>query len=315
MLARYPSAELTITPTPIHKLARLSSLLGQSIYIMREDLTGFGIGGNKVRKLDYLVGDAIAHKADTLITTKASNFSRNAAAAGSAFGLDVHVVLAGQESEQNPASQALFHKFGAQLYYVEDDPDALVAESGRVADELTRQGRTIYNLHPGGSDEIGSLGYVNAFAEIIQYSLDSGTHFGKIIHSTGSTATQVGLLLGQHLSDYDTTIVGMAASQKAGVQVARIRQLALSTADLLGIEIDAAKIVVEDGFIGPGYAVPSEEGSAAMQLFAATEGILLDDVYTGKAAAGLMHYAREGKFGKNENVLFIHTGGNAGQYY
>jgi 1-aminocyclopropane-1-carboxylate deaminase/D-cysteine desulfhydrase-like pyridoxal-dependent ACC family enzyme len=289
VLARYPSAELTITPTPIHKLARLSSLLGQSIYIMREDLTGFGIGGNKVRKLDYLVGDAIAHKADTLITTKASNFSRNAAAAGSAFGLDVHVVLAGQESEQNPASQALFHKL--------------------------RQGRTIYNLHPGGSDEIGSLGYVNAFAEIIQYSLDSGTHFGKIIHSTGSTATQVGLLLGQHLSDYDTTIVGMAASQKAGVQVARIRQLALSTADLLGIEIDAAKIVVEDGFIGPGYAVPSEEGSAAMQLFAATEGILLDDVYTGKAAAGLMHYAREGKFGKNENVLFIHTGGNAGQYY
>jgi len=282
---------------------------------MREDLTGFGIGGNKVRKLDYLVGDAIARKTDALITTKASNFSRNAAAAGSAFGLEVHVILAGQESEQNPASQALFHKFGARLYYVEDDPDALLAESDRVADELRGQGRTIYDLHPGGSDEIGSLGYVNAFAEIIQYSRDSGIQFGTIIHSTGSTATQVGLLLGQHLSAYDTTIIGMAASQKAGIQVERIRRLALSTAKFLGVGIDEATIVVEDGFIGHGYAIPSEEGNAATQLFAAMEGILLDDVYTGKAAAGLMHYAREGKFGKNENVLFIHTGGNAGQYY
>ena len=316
VLEKFPSANVSVTPTPIYKLSRLSSGLGHNIYIMREDLTVFAIGGNKVRKLDYLIGDAMAQKADTLITVKASNFSRNAAAAGRVFGLDVHVILDGPESEQNPASQALFTQFGASLYYTgRDDPDAVSAEYKKVADDLKRQGREIYELHPGGSDEIGSLGYVNAFDEIVHYSQSSGVHFSKIIHSTGSTATQVGLLLGQHICAYDTTIIGMAASQKAKVQVGRIRQLALATADLLQIRFDESTIIVEDRFIGPGYAMQSKEGSEATKMFAVTEGILLDDVYTGKAAAGLIHYARHDLLEEDENTLFIHTGGNAGQFY
>jgi 1-aminocyclopropane-1-carboxylate deaminase/D-cysteine desulfhydrase-like pyridoxal-dependent ACC family enzyme len=315
-LAAFPSVGISVTPTPIYKLSRLSSRLGHTIYIMREDLTGFAIGGNKVRKLDYLIGDAIARKADTLVTLNASNFSRNAAAAGNVFGFEVHVVLTGQESEQNPASQALFKQFGTHLHFVaRDDPDELLAEYGRVVTGLGNQGRSIYELHPGGSDKIGSLGYVNAFDQIVHYSRRTGVHFDRIIHSTGSTATQVGLLLGRHISGYETAIIGMAASQKSRIQSERIRLLAVSTAEMLQIQFDDSTIIVEDGFIGPGYAIQSEEGNEAVDMFAQTEGIMLDDVYTGKAAAGLIHYARADRFGKNENVLFIHTGGNAGQYY
>jgi len=315
-LAGFPSAEISVTPTPIYRLPRLSSQIGYSVYIMREDLTGFAIGGNKVRKLDYLVGDALARQADTLVSLKASNFTRNAAAAGKMFGFHVHVILAGQESEQNPDSQALFKQFGTHLHYVSgDDPDALQAKYDTVVAELSDQGRSIYELHPGGSDEIGSLGYINAFDQIVHYSHNCGVCFEKIIHSTGSTATQVGLLLGQQISGYETAIIGMAAALPAAAQTERIRQLAVSTAKLLQLPFDDSSIVVDDGYIGPGYAMQSPEGNKAVEIFAHTAGILLDDVYTGKAAAGLIDYARSNKFGENENILFIHTGGNAGQYY
>ena len=315
-LSRFPNAELSITPTPIYKLFRLSSHLGSSVYIMREDLTGFAIGGNKNRKLDFLIGDALARKADALITTKASSFSRNAAAAGKVFGFEVHVVIDGEESEQNRASQALFQQFEADLYYVpEAEPEALATEYQRVVSELENRGKRVYGLHPGGSDAIGSLGYLNAFDQIVQYSQQSAVHFDKIIHSTGSTATQVGLLLGQQISNYRTTIIGMAASQPADVQIERIHDLALSAAQLLGLQFDRQRIVVEDGFVGPGYAIESEEGIKAARIFAIMEGVLLDDVYTGKAAAGLIHYARNEKFAAHENVLFIHTGGNSGLFY
>jgi L-cysteate sulfo-lyase len=316
VLDRFPSAEISISPTPIYKLSRLSSHLGCNIYIMREDLTGFAIGGNKNRKLDYLIGDAVSKNADALITTKASSFSRNAAAAGKVFGFEVHVLLVGDESEQNANSQALFHQFETVLHYVPNSPpDAITTEYDRILGELRNHEKVVYELHPGGSDSIGSLGYINAFDQIIHYSEDSGVHFNNIIHSTGSTATQVGLLLGQCISEYDTTIIGMAASQKAGIQKERIRQLASATAQMLEIQFDESRIVVDDRFIGPGYAIQSEEGEDAARMFALTEGVLLDDVYTGKAAAGLIYYAKNELFSENENVLFIHTGGNSGLFY
>lgn len=315
-LGAFPRAGISVTPTPIYRLPRLSSHLGCNIYIMREDLTGFAIGGNKNRKLDYLVGDALQKNADTLITTKASSFSRNAAAAGKVFGFEVHVILPGDESEQNTNSQALFNQFETVLYYApKDPPEAITTEYDRIIGDLRNQGKIVYELHPGGSDSIGSLGYINAFDQIIQYSRNSGVRFNRIIHSTGSTATQVGLLLGQCISGYDTTIIGMAASQKADVQYERIRQLALDTAKLLEIQFDDSRIVVDDRFIGPGYAIKSDEGEKATSLFAFLEGILLDSVYTGKAAAGLIHYAMNRIFSEDENVLFIHTGGNSGLFY
>ena len=316
VLNRFRNARLSLTPTPIYELSRLSSHVGRKIYIMRDDLTGFAIGGNKVRKLDYLIGDAMAAGADTLITTGATSFSRNLAAAGKVFGFEVHAILIGNESEQNCASQALFEQFETILWYVPNaGQEALKAGYERVIGKLKKEGKLVYEMHPGGSDSIGTLGYINAFDQILQYSHSSGIHFDNIIHSTGSAATQAGLLLGQCISDYETTIIGIAASQKADVQSERVHQLALSTAHMLEIQFDESRIVVDDGFIGPGYAIQSEEGKKAARLLAVMEGVLLDDVYTAKAAAGLLHYAMNEKFGEDENVLFVHTGGNSGLFY
>ena len=316
VLRAFPNAGLSLSPSPIHKLSRLSAHLGHHTYIMREDLTGFATGGNKVRKLDYLISDAVATGADTLITSKASSFSRNAAAAGKVFGLEVHVMLVGSESEQNSASQALFNQFDTVLHYVpEPGEEALAAAYDHIVADLKAQGKAVYELHPGGSDSIGALGYINAFDEILHYSQSTGIHFNTIIHSTGSTATQAGLVLGQYISGYDTSVIGMAASQKKEFQVERVRELASSTARMLDIHYDETKVVVDDRFIGPGYAIPSDAGNDAARLFAGMEGILLDDVYTAKAAAGLIHYAANGKFTAQDNILFIHTGGNTGLYY
>jgi 1-aminocyclopropane-1-carboxylate deaminase/D-cysteine desulfhydrase-like pyridoxal-dependent ACC family enzyme len=316
ILAEFPNANISITPTPIYKMSRLSARLGSNIYIMREDLTGFAIGGNKNRKLDYLIGDALRKNADTLITMKASSFSRNAAAAGKVFGFEVHVILAGTESEQNTHSQALFRQFETVLHYAQSEsPEAIAVKYEDIINDLRDRNRVVYQLHPGGSDTIGALGYINAFDQIVQYTGKTGIHFDKIVHSTGSTATQVGLLLGQSISAYNATIIGMAASQKAGAQRERVRELAETTADLLKVSFDDSEIVVDDRFIGPGYAIESEEGRNAAKLFAVLEGVLLDSVYTGKAAAGLIQYAANGELGNNENVLFIHTGGNSDLFY
>ena len=314
LLEKFPRAGLLQVPAIIHSLPRLSSHLGHDVYILRDDLTGFALGGNKTRKLDYLVGDAVARKADTLVTMKATSFSRNAAAAASACGLDLHVVLAGTESEQNPASQAFFSQCGTMLHYEPQGESVLADACSHLVDVLKKQGKTVYELHPGGSDSIGALGYVRAFHEILDFSYRSGVHFSHIIHSTSSAGTQAGLVLGQCISTYDTCIIGVGASLKADAQSERIRDLARSTARMLGIQFDETKIVVDDKFIGPGYATPSEEGRKAVKRFAAREGILLDQVYTGKAAAALLHYATHGAL-EGGSVLFIHTGGNAGLFY
>ncbi len=314
LLRKYPRANLILTPTIIHRLPRLSSYLGQNIYILREDLTGFALGGNKTRKIDYLFGDAIARSADTLVTMKATSFSRNAAAAASACGLDFHVVLTGSESEQNLASQAMFNQCETKLYYVPEGENSLQGAYNDLVKSLRIQGKIVYELHPGGSDSIGALSYIRTFGEVIDYSYRSGIHFSHIIHSTSSAGTQAGLVVGQCVSKYDTTILGISASLEAGLQYEKIHALTLSTANLLGVKMDETLISVDDSFIGPGYAVPSEEGKKAVKLFAALEGILLDEVYSGKAASALLHYAGNGML-KGDDVLFIHTGGNAGLFY
>ncbi|MBW2410719.1 MAG: pyridoxal-phosphate dependent enzyme [Deltaproteobacteria bacterium] len=314
VLEKFPRAELIQTPAIIHRLPRLSSHLGYDIYILREDLTGFALGGNKTRKLDYLIGDAIANKADTLVTMKATSFSRNAAAAASACGFELHVVLPGTDSEQNPASQAIFSQCDTKLHYAPEGESALAEVCSHLLESLETQGKAVYELHPGGSDSIGALAYVRVFHEIVEFSNRSGIYFSHIIHSTSSAGTQAGLLLGQCIDPYDTRIVGVNASLGADEQFERIFDLARSTAKMLGIQLDENKISVDDRFIGPGYARPFEEGKLAVKLFAMLEGVLLDQVYTGKAAAALCQYATNGK-SEGDSMLFIHTGGNAGLYY
>lgn len=292
----------------------MSARLGQQIYVLRDDLTGFGLGGNKTRKIDFLVGDALDKKATTLATTKATSFSRNAAAGAAACGLGFHAVLPGAESDQNPLSQSAFERWGAALHYETGGDAALEDRLGSVVSALRERGETVYVLHPGGSDAIGALGYVSVLDEIRAFSERSGVQFSHIVHSTGSAGTQAGLVVGQCIAGCETEVVGISASRCERRQFELVRELAVSTAQLLGQQLDPGKIVVDDRFVGPGYAQPSAEGELASQMFAELEGILLDSVYTGKAAAAVLDYAANDRFAGG-TVLFIHTGGNAGLYY
>ena len=314
LLEKHPRANLIQVPAIIHKLPRLSAHLSREIYILREDLTGFGLGGNKTRKVDYLFGDVLRQKATVVITMKATSFSRNAAAAAAACGIEFHVVLPGTESDQNPLSQALFRQWGARLHYEPAGENALADRLNQVAASLEAQGQKVYVMHPGGSTAIGALSYVSVFQEILDFSARSGLHFSHIMHSTSSAGTQAGLAVGQGVSNYETEIIGISASLNKSAQTERVRELAYLTAELLGVSMDPANIIVDDGFIGPGYAQVSQEGEEAARLLARLEGILLDPVYTGKAAAALLDYSSNGRFTAGK-VLFIHTGGNAGSYY
>ena len=314
LIDKYPRANLLQAPVIINKLPRLSSHLGHDIYVLREDLTGFALGGNKTRKIDYLFGDALAQKATTVVTMKATSFSRNAAAGAAACDLDFHVILPGTESEQNPLSQALFMQWDTKIHYEPKGESALTDCQERVVASLEDQGKNVYVMHPGGSNPIGALSYIHAFQEILDFSYRSRIHFSHIIHSTSSAGTQAGLVVGQCISNYNTKIIGISASLNASTQSERIRNLVWPTAEMIGASIDQEKIFVDDSFVVPGYAQASKEGKSAAKLFARMEGILLDPVYTGKAAAALLDYSKSGRL-KNGNVLFIHTGGNAGVYY
>jgi D-cysteine desulfhydrase len=298
VLAAYPSAGLSITPTPIHALERLSKPLG----------------GNKVRKLDYLVGDALAREADTLLVANASSFSRNAAAAGRAHGLEVHILIAGDEAAHNVASRAFFAAMDARVHYIGEQ--GIEHAQHVLADTLRARGRHVVELHPGGSDTIGTLGYVEAFAEMAEFMAREGVMFDRIFHASGSAATQAGLVLGRELSGFvETDVVGVAVSQPTDVQTRRVSQLARATAAMLGLAFDASAVVVDDRYLGEGYPIPSLASCAAVDDFAKGEGILLDPIYAGKAAAALIGQAQGGELEDAENVLLIHTGGNAGMYY
>jgi L-cysteate sulfo-lyase len=313
-LAFHQRANLIQIPAIIHKLPRISSQFKQEVYVLRDDLTGFGLGGNKTRKVDFLIGDALALGATALVTTKATSFSRNAAAGAAACGLNFHLILPGTESDQNPLSQSVFSKWGANLHYGADNETALENRLESVVAFLKDQGENVYVMHPGGSNEIGALSYVSAFNEIREFSERNGVHFSHIIHSTSSAGTQAGLVVGQCIANYDTQIIGISASRTIPEQFELVHELAQSTAQLLGRQIDRSKIIVDDAFVGPGYARASKEGEKASEIFAEKEGILLDPVYTGKAVAALLNYVENKRFGGG-SVLFIHTGGNAGLYY
>ncbi|SHO53838.1 pyridoxal-phosphate dependent enzyme [Desulfopila aestuarii] len=313
-LAIHKRADLIQIPAIIHRLPRLSLRFNKEIYVLRDDLTGFGLGGNKTRKVDFLIGDALAHKATTLITIKATSFSRNAAAGAAACGLHFHVILPGTESDQNPLSQSVFAKWGAKLHYEIDDTAALVNCQESLVASLRAQGENVYVLHPGGSDTIGALSYVNAFDEIREFSERTGVYFSHIVHSTSSAGTQAGLVVGQCIASYETQVLGISASRTTSEQSEIVCKLAQSTAQLLDRQVDHSKIIVNDSFVGPGYAQASKEGEIASKVFANLEGIFLDPAYTGKAAAALLDYSENKRFGGGP-VLFIHTGGNAGLYY
>lgn len=316
VFARHPPIGLWPHDLVIQPLHRLSAPEGPVFSVLRDDLIGFGLGGNKVRKLDYLLGDAVRRGATTLLTSSASSFSRNAAAAASALGLALHVVVKGSEAEHNALSRGWFDACGATLHYALSGSDAEVDSvlQGVEADASAR-GETVVRLHPGGSDAIGALSYADVFGRLAAHAAHTGERFDTIVLATGSTGTHVGLLLGAALLEEPVRVIGVAVSQPAEVQRERTARLWRETAALHGAPADGATIEIDDRFLGPGYAKASAEGEAAAAAFLRREGIVLDAVYSAKAAAALLAWRDGGEFERSSRVLFVHTGGNGGLYY
>jgi D-cysteine desulfhydrase family pyridoxal phosphate-dependent enzyme len=307
----FPCFPLSLLPTPCHKLDRLSKDLGLEIYCKRDDLTGFGLGGNKTRKLELLVGEALEQGCDTLVTCGGvqSNFCRLTAAAGVAAGMQVHLVLGGGRPEKETGNLILDRLVGADIHHVSSSRwDDWEAESDALVEELESKGRKVFRIPIGGSVPTGAIGYVSAFLEILKDEERLGVSFDHIMHATGSGGTQAGLVAGKALTGWQGRIIGISVSAGREEMEELIYELASNTAALLGGRVDRGSVQVDDRFIGPGYGVSTPEGEEAIRIFARQEGVFLDRVYTGKAASGLLAGIREGEI-TGKNILFLHTGG------
>lgn len=312
----YGSIKLSILPTSIHKMKSLSDQLGVRLYCKRDDLTGFAFGGNKTRKLDYLMNDAVHQGADCIVTfgSNQSNWCRMASAAASSLGMDVYLVLDGEEPSMPSGNLILDKLVGASIEYINStDPDIAISKSLLMVDELKKAGRKPYFLPVGGSVPLGSLGYIEAFSEIIDYSSESGIEFDRIFVASGSAGTQAGLICGKLLAGWRGEIIGVSVGRDKAEQEEMVFKLAEETFEMLDIAIDSDSlrdsVIVDDNYYGEGYRQNTPEAGEAIRMFARHEGIFLDEVYTGKAASALITYSQKGKLPDNQNVLFIHTGG------
>ena len=295
------------------KLNHLSDEFGVNVYCKRDDLTGFGFGGNKTRKLDFLLPNALGGGCDTMIAIGAnqSNFCRVAASYGVACGLEVHLVLGGEQPGEPTGNLRLDHLLAVACHHIDSsDWDDWACEAEKLESDLASQGRKVYRMPVGGSTARGALGYVDAFAEIMADQSRLGLEFDAVLHASSSAGTQAGLVVGRSASDWRGHIIGVSVAKPKALLEKEVLDLSRKTAAQIGVSVRPSSIVVDDGYIGEGYAARTPGCREAVALFAQRLGIFLDFVYTGKAAAGLIDYLRKGRFGKGANVLFIHTGGN-----
>jgi D-cysteine desulfhydrase family pyridoxal phosphate-dependent enzyme len=319
---RFPLATL---PTPLHELPRLRDALGGTsrcpkILIKRDDLTGLALGGNKARKLEYLIGDAVARRCTVVLTTGAaqSNHARMTAAAACAAGLKVHLVLTADANPPLQGNLLLDRLFGAIIHFVPPPADPTLAtsdeEAAKVAavlDDLRRRGERPYEIPVGGSSGIGVLGYTYGSRELVDQLNTSGERAARLYYASGSRGTQAGLTLGAKWCDAGYRVYGVAVSGGESFKKDRAFRIANDAAGLAGI---ATRVTMEDlftdqGYIGEGYGIPTRECIEAIHLLAKTEGILLDPVYTAKAMACLIDHARRGQLDPSAPVVFLHTGG------
>jgi len=295
-------------PTPIEPLPRLSAVLGgPTLLVKRDDQTGLAFGGNKTRKLEFLVAEAQAQGADTLITAGAlqSNHCRQTAAAAARFGFDSTLVLAGEPPEQASANLLLDNLFGATIVWTEKARREETLQ--QVSKSAHRRGKKPYLVPYGGSNATGALGYAFAMEEFVA----QGVQADWIVFASSSGGTQAGLVLGQRVFGYPGKVLGISVDDPEGVIQGHIARLASETSEKFGkrIEFRASDVLVDAGYCAAGYGVLTDGEREAVRLFARTEGLLLDPVYTGRAAAGLIDLVRRGAFEKGETVLFWHTGG------
>ena len=310
-----PRVHLAFLPTPIVEAPRLAAAIGgPRLWIKRDDLTGFGLGGNKIRGLEFLLADALARGADTLVTGAGpqSNHVRATAAAAAHAGLNMVAIYSGTPPFQVQGNYRLTRLLGAEIRFT-GDPDRASVDGAieETALELRSVGRRPYPIPRGGASVLGILGYVQAAYELAEQCVNMGISPDAIVLAIGSCGTQAGLLAGVQLLRLPWRVEGFTVSRPVDEVESRVLILAQAAIERLGFAqtIAPQDVIVHGGFIGPGYGVPTPEGAEAIRLAARCEGIFLDPTYTGKAVAGFLAYTRAGHFRRDETVIFLHTGG------
>lgn len=304
-----PRVPLLPEPTPLHRLDHLSAELGRELWIKRDDLTAVGVGGNKIRKLEYLLGEAADNGADTLVTIGAvqSNHCRAVAAAASVTGLDCHLVLTGEQPAKPTGNLLLDELLQASYEFCPGSDWASVFEAAQQACErLSAEGKEPFLIPAGGSTPVGALGYLNAYSEFLDQCQTQDLQAPSIIHATGSGGTQAGLIAGQALLGGEASIIGVAVALEADMIGPVSSGLAQALFQSLGEEPEFIASTVLDGYRGPEYGVATEAGQTALQTVLRREGILLDPVYTAKAFAPILANDPEIPDGP---IVFWHTGG------
>ncbi|MDQ0204504.1 1-aminocyclopropane-1-carboxylate deaminase/D-cysteine desulfhydrase [Pectinatus haikarae] len=315
-LTAFPKVKLGAYPTPLHYLPRLSSQLGVEIYLKREDLSGFSpFGGNKIRKLEYLLGDALKNNCDTVITFGAtqSNHAMQTVTACRKYGLSPHLFLRRviKEDTELRANLLIDNLMGADVHYSASREESQ-KQAEQSAARLEQEGHRCYIIPGGGSNEIGAAGFIDAFIELTEQLSADNSEPDYLFHATGSGGTLAGLLAGKSLSASSVKIISIAVGEKdTNAYAETILDLARRTIASTGIPADlsAGDIHIDHNFYRPGYEMPNDSATEAIHLLARTEGILLDPVYTGKAFAGMLHYIRSRIIPQGSRVVFLHTGG------
>lgn len=319
-LARFPRRFIAHLPTPLERMDRLSKELGgPEIWIKRDDCTGLSTGGNKTRKLEFLMAEAELQGADMVMTQGAtqSNHARQTAAFAAKMGMDCHILLEDRTGSNvanynNNGNVLLDHLHGATTEKFPGGTD-MQAEMDKLADQMRADGRKVYVIPGGGSNPTGAFGYVNCAFEMLTQVNNSGTEIDHIVHATGSAGTQAGLIVGLKAMNAQIPLLGIGVRAPKEAQEANVFKLACATADKLGCSgvVQREDVVANTDYVGEGYGIPTEGGLEAIRMFAELEGVLLDPVYSAKGAAGLIDLVRKGHFKKGERVVFLHTGGSA----
>jgi L-cysteate sulfo-lyase len=322
-LARFARVRLTHAPTPLEPMPNLTRMLGgPQLWIKRDDCTGLATGGNKTRKLEYLMGEALAQQADVVLTQGAtqSNHARQTAAAAARLGLACEILLEDRtgfahDDYRRSGNVLLDRLFGATLSHFGAGTD-MDAEMARRADALRGAGRRPYVIPGGGSNPVGALGYVTCALELVAQANELGLNIDLLVHATGSTGTQAGLVTGLEGARAGIPVLGIGVRSPRAQQEDKVFALAQHTAELLGVAgaVRREAVVCNSDYVGAGYGVPTDAMIEALELVARCEGIVLDPVYSGKAMAGLIDLVRRGVYTPGQNIVFLHTGGAVGLF-
>ncbi len=319
-LSRFPRLHFAHLPTPLEPLKRISENLGgPNIWIKRDDCTGLSSGGNKTRKLEFLMAEAVERGADTVITQGAtqSNHARQTCAIAAKLGFDCHILLEDRTGYHDEAyayngNVLLDQLHGATISIRPADSD-MNAEMEQLAQQLRDDGKKPYVIPGGGSNETGALGYVNAAFELTHQANERSLRIDHLVHATGSAGTQAGLVVGMEAMNSGIPIYGVSVRAAKQAQEENVYGLAQRTAEFMGLSPDLVareKVIANSDYVGDGYGLPTNSMVEAVKMLASYEGILLDPVYSGKGFAGLIGLIRQDHFKKDENVVFLHTGGS-----